>query len=193
MRIGILSDTHIPEAMPELWPQVLSELKDVDVILHAGDIYEYSVLDQLEKIAPVYAALGNGDEGSGGREEQPQDPRVKKSWLLNLNSFSIGLTHHIPIPEIPPNLTVKKWKQRLFPSVDLDVLIYGDTHVEQIDRIDNTLCINPGSPTFPHNLNTQLGTIGLLDLNHERPKAEIRQLTENGSIPFNWANSKRPW
>ncbi|MFL2504088.1 MAG: metallophosphoesterase family protein [Candidatus Azotimanducaceae bacterium] len=38
MRIGLLSDTHIPEAMPELWPQVFSELKDVDVILHAGDI-----------------------------------------------------------------------------------------------------------------------------------------------------------
>ena len=193
MRIGLLSDTHIPEAMPELWPQVFSELKDVDAILHAGDIYNYSLLDQLEKIAPVYAALGNGDEGSGGREEQPQDSRVKKSWLLNFNNFNIGLTHHIPVPEIPPNLTVKKWKQKLFPSVDLDVLIYGDTHVEQINDIDKTLCINPGSPTFPHNLNTQLGTIGLLDLTHRRPKAEIRQLTESGSVPFDWESSKRPW
>ena len=193
MRIGLLSDTHIPEAMHELWPQVFSELKGVDVILHAGDIYNYSLLDQLEEIAPVYAALGNGDEGSGGRAEQPQDSRVKKSWLLNFNNFSIGLTHHIPIPEIPPNLTVKKWKQKLYPTVDLDVLIYGDTHVEQIDHIDKTLCINPGSPTFPHNLNTQLGTIGLLDLNHSRPKAEIRQLTESGSVPFDWESSKRPW
>ena len=68
MRLGLLSDTHIPEAMSELWPQVFSELKDVDVILHAGDIHNYSLLDRLEKIAPVYAALGNGDEGSGGRE-----------------------------------------------------------------------------------------------------------------------------
>ena len=193
MRIGLLSDTHIPEAMPQLWPKVFAELKNVDVILHAGDIYNYSVLDQLERVARVYAALGNGDEGSGGRAEQPQDPRVKRSWLLYLNNFVGGLTHHIPMPEIPPNLTVKKWKQKLFPGVDLDVLIYGDTHVEQIDQIDGTLCINPGSPTFPHNLNKRLGTIGLLDLNNDQPKAEIRQLTENGSIPFNWENSKRPW
>lgn len=193
MRIGLLSDTHIPEAMPELWPQVFTELKNVDVILHAGDIYDYSVLDQLEKVARVYAALGNGDEGSGGREEQRKDPRVKKSWLLNLNNFIIGLTHYVPMPEIPPNLTVKKWKQKIFPNVNLDVLIYGDTHVEQIDHIDGTLCINPGSPTLPHNLNTQFGTIGLLDLNHDQPKAEIRQLNQSGSVPFNWENSKRPW
>ena len=97
------------------------------------------------------------------------------------------------MPEIPPNLTVKKWKQKLFPGVDLDVLIYGDTHVEQIDQIDGTLCINPGSPTFPHNLNKRLGTIGPLGLNNDQPKAEIRQLTETGSIPLNWENSKRPW
>ena len=193
MRIGLLSDTHIPEAMPELWPQVFTELKNVDVILHAGDIYDYSVLDQLEKVARVYAALGNGYEGSGGREEQRKDPRVKKSWLLNLNNFTVGLTHYVPMPEIPPNLTVKKWKQKIFPNVNLDVLIYGDTHVEQIDHIDGTLCINPGSPTLPHNLNTQFGTIGLLDLNHDQPKAEIRQLNQSGSVPFNWENSKRPW
>ena len=193
MRIGLLSDSHILEAMPELWPQVFTELKNVDVILHAGDIYDYSVLDQLEKVARVYAALGNGDEGSGGREKQRKDPRVEKSWLLNLNNFIIGLTHYVPMPEIPPNLTVKKWKQKIFPNVNLDVLIYGDTHVEQIDHIDGTLCINPGSPTLPHNLNTQFGTIGLLDLNHDQPKAEIRQLTQSGSVPFKWENSKRPW
>ena len=193
MRIGLLSDTHIPEAMPELWPQVFTELENVDVILHAGDIYDYCVLDQLERVSRVYAALGNGDEGSSGRAKQPKDPRVKKSWLLNLNHFMIGLTHYVPMPEIHPNLTVKKWKQQLFPSVNLDVLIYGDTHVEQIDYIDETLCVNPGSPTLPHNLNTQLGTIGLLDLNHAEPKAEIRQLTNYGSVPFNWENSKRPW
>ena len=108
----MLSDTHIPEAMPQLWPQVFNELKNVDVILHAGDIYDYLVLDQLEKVARVYAALGNGNEGSSGSAEQPQDPRVKRSWLLNLNNFVIGLTHHIPTPEIPPKLTVKNWKQK---------------------------------------------------------------------------------
>ena len=193
MKIGLISDTHIPEAMPELWPQVFDEFKDVDCILHAGDIYHYSVLDKLEEIAPVFAALGNGDEGSGGREKQPEDPRVKESWLLDLNNFSIGLTHYIPMPEIPPDLTIANWKEKLFPGTKVDALIYGDTHVEQIDWINGTLCVNPGSPTFPHNLNTQFGTIGFLILSGDKPYAHIRQLTPGGSIPFDWENSRRPW
>ena len=37
-------------------------------------------------------------------------------------------------------------------------MVYGHTHVEAIDVIGTTLCVNPGSPTYPRNLNTQLGT-----------------------------------
>ena len=44
------------------------------------------------------------------------------------------------------------------------MLVYGDSHVERIDLIGPTLCVNPGSPTYPHNLNTQLGTLGFLDI-----------------------------
>ena len=44
------------------------------------------------------------------------------------------------------------------------MLVYGDSHVERIDLVGSTLCVNPGSPTYPHNLNTQLGTLGFLDI-----------------------------
>ena len=114
-------------------------------------------------------------------------------WLLELNGFRIGLTHYIPMPEMPPHLTVSKWIDKLYPDGRPDVLIYGDTHVEQIDVFDGVLCVNPGSPTFPHNLNTQLGTIGFLDLSGDKPVATIHQLTESGLAPFDWQNSRRPW
>lgn len=193
MKIGLISDTHIPEAMPELWPHVFEEFAGVECILHAGDIHHLSVLDTLETMAPVYAARGNGDDGSAGREIQPDDPRCREAWVLELGGFRIGLTHTIPMPEIPPDFTISRWKQRVFDGADLDVLIYGDTHVEQIDLIDNTLCINPGSPTYPHNLSLQFGTIGFLYLDEPQPRAEILQLTESGSQPFDWAASRRPW
>ncbi|MBT5700037.1 MAG: YfcE family phosphodiesterase, partial [Gammaproteobacteria bacterium] len=78
MKIGLISDTHIPEAMPELWPHVFEAFRGVECILHAGDIYDFSVLDRLEQIAPVYAARGNGEDGSGGRAVQPHDNRVRE-------------------------------------------------------------------------------------------------------------------
>ncbi|HKI74267.1 MAG TPA: YfcE family phosphodiesterase, partial [Pseudomonadales bacterium] len=167
--------------------------RDVDCILHAGDIHDISVIDRLHASAPTYAARGNGDDGSSGRAIQPEDPRLREVWLLELNGFKVGLTHYIPMPEMPPNLTVSKWIDRLYPDGRPDVLIYGDTHVEQIDVFDGVLCINPGSPTFPHNLNVQLGTVGFLDLSGNAPTASIHQLTEAGLAPFDWAASRRPW
>lgn len=193
MKVGLISDTHIPEAMPALWPHVFEAFDGVDCILHAGDIHDISVIDQLHRVAPTYAARGNGDDGSSGRAVQPEDARLREVWLLELNGFRVGLTHYIPMPEMPPQLTVSKWIDKLYPDARPDVLIYGDTHVEQINLFDGVLCVNPGSPTFPHNLNTQLGTIGFLDLSGERPAASIHQLTDDGIVPFDWENSRRPW
>ena len=50
-------------------------------------------------IAPVYAARGNGEDGSGGRPVQPEDPRVKYAWLLEFEGVKVGLTHYVPVPD----------------------------------------------------------------------------------------------
>lgn len=193
MRIGLISDTHIPEAHPELWPQVFHAFEGVEMILHGGDVHEFWILDQLEKLAPIYVARGNGEDGSGGRPVQPEDPRVKKVWTVDVAGVLIGMTHYIPMPQNPPNHTVERWIQKLFPERKPDVLIYGDTHVEQIDYFDGVLCVNPGSPTYPHGLNTQFGTIGFLDIEDGKAEASIWQLTDHGIEPFDWSKSRRPW
>ena len=193
MRIGLISDTHIPEAHPELWPQVFHAFAGVEFILHGGDIHELWVIDQLERVAPIYVARGNGEDGSAGRDVQPHDPRLKEAWLLEAGGVHIGLTHYVPMPQMPPSLTVDRWVKKLFPERRPDVLIYGDTHVEAIDHIDGILCVNPGSPTYPRNLNTQFGTIGFLDIEHGKVQASIWQLTDHGIEPFNWSKWRRPW
>lgn len=193
LRVGLISDTHIPEARNELWPQVWDAFAGVDCILHAGDIHDLVVIDQLSDIAPTFAARGNGDDGSGGRPIQPFDPRLREAWLIELGGLRIGLTHDVPIPEYPPHLTLDRALQRYFGRTDLDVLIYGDTHVEQIDTIGAVLCVNPGSPTYPHNLDTQFGTLGFLEINDRQAEATIWQLHDGGIAPFDWARSRRPW
>ena len=86
---------------------------------------------------------------------------------------------------MPPHLTVDNVSRRRFGAEPgtpeaLDVVVYGDTHVQRIDVIGPTLCVNPGSPTYPHNLETQLGTIGFLDLDGSAARVSICQLTESG-------------
>src|SRR3954452_17296714 len=181
LRIGLISDTHIPEARAELWPQVFDVFAGVDAILHGGDIHELFVLDQLAELAPLWSARGNGEDGSAGRSVAPTDPRLRYSWRLDLGGVHVGLTHDVPWPEPPPNLTVERWKQRRFRTQDLDVLVFGDSHVEGIHQVGPTLCVNPGSPTYPRNLNTQLGTLGFLRIDAADVTAELWQLTEGGA------------
>jgi putative phosphoesterase len=184
LRIGLVSDTHIPEARSELWAEVFDAFRGLDLILHGGDLHELSVLHALAEVAPVYAARGNGDDGSGGRPVTPDDPGLRDSWLLDVDGVRVGLTHDLPIPEFPPNMTVKRWCERRFDTTAVDVVVYGHTHVEAIDVVGPTLCVNPGSPTYPHNLNTQLGTLGLLEIDGGVARASLFQLTPDGLVPL---------
>ena len=56
MRLGIISDTH-----GLLRPEVHEVFKEVDRILHAGDVGDASILEELRLIAPVSAVYGNTD------------------------------------------------------------------------------------------------------------------------------------
>ena len=148
LKIGLIADTHIPESRKTLWPQVYDAFQGVDYIFHGGDVHELDLLDELEKIAPVYCARGNGEDGSGGRPVQPEDPRVKYAWTLEMEGLTIGLTHYIPAPERPPDFTVAKWVERFFPDKKPDIIISGDSHTELIVEMGGILCVNPGSPTY---------------------------------------------
>ena len=162
------------------------------MIFHTGDIHELFVLDELEQIAPVWAARGNGEDGSGGRPTQPEDERVKYAWLQEIEGLWVGLTHYVPVPERPPNFTMAKWVERFFPERKPDVIVSGDTHREAIEWIDGIYCVNPGSPTYPHNYDTQYGTIGFLDLDNGKADASVWLLNDEGIEPFEWGGVP-PW
>ena len=191
-RIGLIADTHIPEARSTLWPQVYDAFEGVDCIFHGGDVHDLALLDELEKVAPVYCARGNGEDGSGGRPIQPEDPRVKYVWTVDIESLTVGLTHYIPVDEGPPGLTLEKFVARYWPEQTPDVIVSGDSHTELITQIDGILCVNPGSPTYPHNYDTQYGTIGFLDIDGDRADASVWLITDDGIEPFDW-DAVPPW
>ena len=191
-RIGLIADTHIPEARATLWPQVYDAFEGVERIFHGGDVHDLKLLDELEKVAPVYCARGNGEDGSGGRPVQPEDPRVKYVWSMEIESLTVGLTHYIPVDEGPPGLTLDRFVARYWPEKTPDVIVSGDSHTELIAEIDGILCVNPGSPTYPHNYDTQYGTIGFLDIDGDRAEASVWLITDDGIEPFDW-DEVPPW
>ena len=64
MKIGIISDTHIPKAAGEIPQKVYDEFKNCGLILHAGDHVSPAVMEDLRKLAPVKAVHGNMDPQS---------------------------------------------------------------------------------------------------------------------------------
>jgi putative phosphoesterase len=181
MRIGLISDTHIPVAAPRLWPQIYEAFRGVDLIMHAGDLMIPDVIDWLEEIAPVMAVSGNGDYTGWQRSQPPQDARLSESKVLTLNGeagsgLRIGLVHDFQLPEAPPLRTVAGLMSHYFGG-PVDVIVRGSTHVAEISRAKDVLVVNPGSPTFPNHQTTRLGTVGFLDIRDGQITPSVVQLT----------------
>ena len=168
MRLGLISDTHISQEGERLPWQVREIFEGVDLVLHGGDIYVLSVLDELETIAPVLAVRGNGDIWL------PDDPRLDDNVVLNLQGFRIGLTHGIDYPE-PSWRTLEAAMQYEFGE-KVDLLVFGDSHVDMLEIYKGVFLINPGSPTLPRQIKGP-GSVALLEINSSgKAKAQIISL-----------------
>lgn len=126
MRLGIIADTH-----GLLRPEVFEVFREVDQILHAGDIGSPDLLTELEAIAPVTAVYGNTD-GWDLRHRLPQvvEKRIEGLDFVLLHGDQFGT----PTPQA---------LHQHFPHAE--VIIYGHTHRPLLTTIDLVVTImNPG-------------------------------------------------
>lgn len=159
MKVGVISDTHVPAIVPSLPPAVFEVFKDVDLILHAGDIVDLSVLDDLRAIAPVEAVAGNMDD-----MRVHQALPLKK--VLQLGMFRVGLIHGKWKIDIQKEMIRKEFE-------DIDLIVYGHSHTPFWGRVEGMLFLNPGSPTDKRY--TPYNSVAILDVGIEL-RAEIVRL-----------------
>ncbi len=175
MRVGLLSDTHIPEVRKVLPPQVKEAFRNVDLILHAGDVFDVSVLNELERLAPVLAAEGDDDSFTISK-----DSRMKERHLLTLEGVTILLIHigpwgppldseHTSDPVGSEHHIIVQHKKTP------DIIVCGHAHRPRVQKINGVFVVNPGSPTFPE-YKLQLGTVGFLTVAAGKAKVQIVQL-----------------
>lgn len=172
MRIGLISDTHIPEAAKSLPHDILKAFSGVDLILHAGDIFVPSVLDELQSIAPVLAAKGDDDWGA-----IESDKRLNREHILKINGRTIWLIHQRPSSY---TFVTSQFQSTQDVYDSTNIIVFGHEHRPVVDRRDNILFINPGSPTFLH-YRIGPGTVGILDIESGNIHAQILEIG-TGSI-----------
>ena len=181
LRIGLISDTHIPEARAELWPQVFAVFEGVDAHPPRRRHPRARRARPARRGRPAVV----GPRQRRGRLRRAADrPRRRPAALLV--AARPRRRARRPHPRRADAGAAAELHRRAVEGraasarTDIDVLVYGDSHVERIDVVGSTLCVNPGSPTYPHNLNTQLGTLGFLEIDPARMRASIWQLTDDG-------------
>lgn len=133
MRIGVIADTHVPVVAPQVPDEVIKAFQGVDMILHAGDLVSYDVVEQLGKIAKTVAVHGNMDH-EAAREKLPD------KTVVEVGDFKIGLIHGGGAP-----WDIVERARAEFD--DVDVIVFGHTHQPMNEVIDGVLFFNPGTPT----------------------------------------------
>ncbi len=157
MLIGLISDTHIPDRAKEIPEKVITTFKDVDLILHAGDLTSTQVIDELEKIAPTIAIQGNMDRVAG--------IKLPNANVIEAEGLKIGLIHGEVYPRGDTQQLLYLAKQ-----LNVNILVSGHSHQPKIEQIEDILLLNPGSPVVPRLADR---TVMLLEINNKDVDVEV--------------------
>lgn len=157
-KIGVISDTHIPIRANSIPKKVFDYFKDVDLILHAGDLVQLNVIEELKKIAPVIAVKGNMDRI---KDELPDKFVIKVN-----NRFKIGLCHGDGPPANLPERVNNEFN-------NVDCIVFGHSHHPFNEIKNGTLLFNPGSAC--DTVFTNINSVGILYVN-DKIRGEIIRL-----------------
>jgi putative phosphoesterase len=141
--IGLISDTH-----GLLRPEAIRALAGVERIIHAGDIGDAEILEELQAIAPVDAVRGNNDKG-------PWAAKIPLSLTLEIRGTRIHVLHDV--------------KELDCDTASFDVVVSGHSHKPTIEERNGVCFINPGS-AGPRRFSLPV-TVGYLDVKRGRPVA----------------------
>ncbi|CEK36158.1 YfcE family phosphodiesterase [Paeniclostridium sordellii] len=121
MKIGIISDTH-----GLLRDEVKSNLQDCDLILHAGDVGNLELINELNSITKCEFIKGNCDK-------KIEFENIEDNKVININGIKVYMVHDL-----------KSIKYNL-KELDIDIVVYGHSHKKNYYENDGIIYINPGS------------------------------------------------
>ena len=150
--IGVISDTH------GYFPLMVSEVcANVDLIIHAGDFNTPEVYEAFNEMAPLKAVRGNDDYA-------PVLRALPETEVVQVGNVFIYVIHDILDLQLDPQ------------AAGFHVVIHGHLHIPQIRDRDDTLYLNPGSPSTPRQ-GSKPG-VALLRIRGDKVEAELIPIEE---------------
>ncbi|MBI4981675.1 MAG: metallophosphoesterase family protein [Candidatus Omnitrophica bacterium] len=152
MKIGVLSDTHIPDRAKSIPQEILDAFKNVDMIIHAGDFADLNILEKLKSTCSNVKAVAGNMDPAEIKEKLPEKE------IFKIGKFKIAVAHGWGQPDKLPALLAEKFKDD-----DVDVIVFGHSHKAFNEKIGKILFFNPGSPT--DNIFAPYKSYGIIEIN----------------------------
>jgi putative phosphoesterase len=157
--VAVISDTHMPRGGRRL---PVERLTGVDAILHAGDLMEREVLEELQSLGPpVYAVRGNVDSAW-------LQARLPLMRTVELGGVRIGMVHDAGAA----TGRLQRLRRR-FP--DAHAVVFGHSHIPLHEEREGFQIFNPGSPT--ERRRQPRHTMGIATIEHRKITFDLIVLT----------------
>ena len=184
--LGLISDTHMPQRCDALPEALNGVFRGVDLILHAGDVGELWVLDQISKSAPVVAVHGN-DETAEAQQELPYQQVI----IVGGQRIVLCHTHD---PDRTAEMERRKddaWQPKLerwlgfARRAGASVLVFGHTHIPMTYSQDGILLVNPGAIASGSAVSRQVRrTVALLFIRKDNPPVAVHVDLAEAQRPY---------
>lgn len=150
MRVGVISDTH-----GLLRPEAVRALEGSERIVHAGDVGDPGILEELARIAPVSAVRGNVDRGELAA-------RLPATEVVKVEDVLLYVLHDLGELDLDP------------ADAGFGAVITGHSHRPANEVRGDVLYLNPGS-AGPRRFRLPV-TVARLTVSGEELEAEIVEL-----------------
>lgn len=134
-KVLILSDTHIPARAKKLPRILLDACEKADLILHAGD---WQTLDVFFELSAYTETIGVG----GNVDPWEIVDRFGKKKIVTVENLKIGIVHGDGISK-----TTEQRAVEAFADDEVDLIIFGHSHIPIMKELNGVTLFNPGSPT----------------------------------------------
>ena len=154
-RVGLISDTH-----GLLRPEATAFLRGSDFIVHAGDIGDAGVLEELKALAPVTVVRGNNDKARWAKD-------IAETEVLQIGDILIYVLHNLAELDLDP------------VAAGFRVVVSGHSHHPSVEERDGVLYVNPGS-SGPRRFKLPIA-VGELEIVGPSVKAKVIELEVSGA------------
>jgi putative phosphoesterase len=109
-------------------------IASADLVLHAGDFVSARFLQELQKLGPPVTGV------CGNMDEQALKQMLPRQRVVEVDGVQIGMVHD-------PGPRERREARLAARFEDCSAVVYGHTHVPQVEQFQHLWVLNPGSPT----------------------------------------------